>query len=135
MNIQSQNKISEIPGLYSGDQAKPWSNDGLTEDQPTGDGTDGFDPQDKTSMILLRGKSLLTDLTLEKDSLDKNFVHAHRLLDAGLRFLPINAHHIYSRLFLQRLLVFSVVVSLRIQEIPISSNLIKYTYPQEIKKR
>lgn len=83
MNIQTQ-RSTEIPGLFSSEQNKgntDWSNDNASQEQAGADAAAGNDSQN--NMILLRGKSLLTDLTLEKNSLDKGFVHSHRLLDAG----------------------------------------------------
>lgn len=86
-----------------------WSNDDTGHEQVVG--TEVADPHpsgvDNTqsqgsNMILLGGKSLLTDLTMEKNSLDASFVHSHRLLDNGrfacnLEVFPISAHHILYR--------------------------------------
>lgn len=50
------------------------------------------------SMILLGGKSLFSDLSMEKSNLDTSFVHSHRLLDLGMYSVRdgagflINAH-------------------------------------------
>ena len=82
MNVQGQ-RSAEIPGLFSAENTTnvDWSNDAANNSSIS-------DPanttaQSQNSMILLGGKSLLTDLTLEKDNLDQNFVHSHRLLDLG----------------------------------------------------
>ncbi len=78
---------AEIPGLFSSEN-KPnldWSSDNIAQEQqqhvsdPAADGSN----QNETNMILLGSNSLLGDLAMEKDNLDKSFVHSHRLLDIG----------------------------------------------------
>ena len=86
-------RSGEIPGLFSTDvQANTsvdWSSDGQANNTVSDQGVNA-----KTqSMIMLGGKSLLTDLTVEKDNLDQGYVHSHRLLDNGMVFTLINAHH------------------------------------------
>lgn len=86
MNIQSQ-RSTEIPGLFSSDHTKghiDWSNDSANQEQRGGaDAAVDSGASNAQSQILLGGKSLLSDLTLEKDNLDTSFVHSHRLLDSG----------------------------------------------------
>jgi hypothetical protein len=81
LTSQSLKMNQEIPGLFSADQGNAanvdWSNDG----QAGNGGPDGGAA--KQNMIMLGGKSLLADLTMEKDNLDQGFVHSHRLLDNG----------------------------------------------------
>lgn len=90
MNIQGR---TEIPGLYATDQNnQDWSNATQQQQQTGNDANqqaDAINSQAQNNTILLRGKSLLTDLTLERDNLDQGFVHSRRLLDAGIL---INAH-------------------------------------------
>ena len=90
---------AEIPGLFSSDQNKPnidWSSDNLSQEQQHG----GADPaadgsnQNQNNMILLGNNTLLGDLGMEKDNLDKSFVHSHRLLDIGKK-LPFLLMHTF----------------------------------------
>lgn len=91
--MQTQ-RSSEIPGLFSTDQGNPsvdWSSDGQANSAVQESNVGNV--QNQNSMIMLGGKSLLTDLTMEKDNLDQGFVHSHRLLDNGRVGVLINAHH------------------------------------------
>lgn len=94
MNIPGQ-RSTEIPGLFSSitDQSNSnvdWSNDTVGNDRlganPAAD-SGPANNQNQTSMILLGGKTLLTDLTMEKDNLDQGYSHAHRLLNTGKDFV------------------------------------------------
>lgn len=81
--MQSQ-RSTEIPGLFSSEQNNStldWSGDGQANSATADSGVANV--QGQNSMIMLGGKSLLTDLTMEKDNLDQGFVHSHRLLDNG----------------------------------------------------
>lgn len=74
-------RSAEIPGLFSTDQGNAnvdWSSDGQTNNAVS-----NSEAKNQNSMIMLGGKSLLTDLTVEKDNLDQGYVHSHRLLDNG----------------------------------------------------
>lgn len=86
-------RSGEIPGLFSTDvQANAgvdWTSDGQANSAVPDQGVNSKNQ----SMIMLGGKSLLTDLTVEKDNLDQGYVHSHRLLENGRLFTPINAHH------------------------------------------
>lgn len=81
----------EIPGLFSTDQGNAsvdWSSDGQANSA-----VPKSNVQNQNSLIMLGGKSLLTDLTMEKDNLDQGYVHSHRLLDNGKMSTPIKARH------------------------------------------
>ncbi len=87
---QEMNQGSEIPGLYNTDQTKvnpEWSNNShITQERANldtsyGEQESGANPQQ--NVIILRGKSLLSDLILEKESLDQHYAHSHRLLESG----------------------------------------------------
>lgn len=97
-------RSGEIPGLFSTDvQANAgvdWTSDGQANSAVPDQGVNSKNQ----SMIMLGGKSLLTDLTVEKDNLDQGYVHSHRLLENGRLVTPINAHHeMYFCWLLQRL--------------------------------
>lgn len=82
-------RSTEIPGLFSSDQGSAnvdWSSDGQANNSVVSDqgvSLAGNNVQSQNSMIMLGGKSLLTDLTVEKDNLDQGYVHSHRLLVQG----------------------------------------------------
>ena len=77
---------SEIPGLFGSENKNiDWSQDTMPQD-PIQQQQQHGDPNsegNQNNMILLGGNSLLGDLAMEKDNLDKSFVHSHRLLDIG----------------------------------------------------
>lgn len=90
--MQTQ-RSGDIPGLFSTDPSNvsvDWSNDGANSAVPE---SNVGNVQNQNSMIMLGGKSLLTDLTMEKDNLGQGFMHSHRLLDNGRDSTPINTHH------------------------------------------
>ena len=84
-------RAADIPGLFNTEQSNAnvdWSSDNAANEaaQQESNMAQG------QNMILLGGKSLLTDLTMEKGSLDQAYVHSHRLLDNGEASFLINAH-------------------------------------------
>ena len=87
----------QIPGLYSSEKNVDWSNDSMTQDQSASmtdnSGMDTSQGQNNNLMIHRAGKPLVSDLRREKDSLGLNFVHSHRLLDAGKDYVLISARH------------------------------------------
>ena len=95
-------RSADIPGLFSSDQTSgnvDWSADNGANNNaaPAGSGESEANTQGQNSMIILGGKSLLADLTMEKDNLGQGYVHSHRLLEKGA-VVRINAHrrHVFS---------------------------------------
>lgn len=85
----------QIPGLYGSDKNVDWSSDSMAQDRVTTDNpnVDNTSQGQNNNMMLLRsGKNSMTDLLREKDILGSNFVHSHRLLEAGEIPGLINAH-------------------------------------------
>ncbi len=79
-----------IPGLYTSDKNVDWSIDNLgQESQNNANNSMNMDAsQDQNTA------AVLDEVRVEKDNLGLNFVHAHRLLDAGeLKFLLMHTAH------------------------------------------
>jgi len=77
----------QIPGLYSADKNLDWSSDDIKHDNQN-DANNSLNMD--TSQT--RDNNILSEMRMEKDNLGLNFVHAHRLLDAGKLRILFNTH-------------------------------------------
>ena len=80
----------QIPGLYSSDKSVDWSSDNLGQDNQN----NASDSMNMDSSQTQNSKSVLNEMRHEKDNLGLNFIHSHRLLDAGkLKFFLMRTAH------------------------------------------
>ena len=69
----------QIPGLYSSDKNVDWSSDDIKQENQN-DANNSINMDTSQSQ---GSDAALSEMRMEKDNLGLNFVHSHRLLDAG----------------------------------------------------